>query len=384
MVAGLSSAGLGIWRFTRGASPRSHFTVEKHAEAEHRPRNSESRADQAAGAASPAAMDIDYNDSNRAFLQAFMARSSMTFEEARPIVAAISSVREGQTINPEDVTTEDLASYISIANSAISPFDLEIRSTLRQKPQPAQQDPASTPPERVYALVNTTSDPVTQLATTYTADEIAFVKRVLDYMFDTNNTWRCEAMVISVMQAIQLAKVSAGDGSRRRSTNIETQQGQGGSTQSLSMTQAEGMVKRLIDEGWLEKSRKMYLSLTPRALMELRGWLVSEYNEVIDGRKMERIKFCSACKDIIVVGQRCEDRHCRGRLHDHCVRNFFRMQQADRCPMCKTHWPGDTFVGERAITSARRRSTNAQREPEIPPSASHRHEDIPEDDEDEG
>lgn len=30
-----------------------------------------------------------YNHSNRAFLQAFLARSSLTFDEARPILAAI-------------------------------------------------------------------------------------------------------------------------------------------------------------------------------------------------------------------------------------------------------------------------------------------------------
>lgn len=34
----------------------------------------------------------DYDDSNRAFLQAFMARSTMTFAEARPVLAAIFSV----------------------------------------------------------------------------------------------------------------------------------------------------------------------------------------------------------------------------------------------------------------------------------------------------
>lgn len=33
-----------------------------------------------------------YDDSNRAFLQAFMARSTMTFAEARPVLAAIFSV----------------------------------------------------------------------------------------------------------------------------------------------------------------------------------------------------------------------------------------------------------------------------------------------------
>lgn len=34
-----------------------------------------------------------YDDSNRAFLQAFMARSTMTFEEAKPVLAAILSAK---------------------------------------------------------------------------------------------------------------------------------------------------------------------------------------------------------------------------------------------------------------------------------------------------
>lgn len=44
------------------------------------------------------------------------------------------------------------------------------------------------------------------------------------------------------------------------------------------------------------------------------------------------------------------------------------MQQAEKCPVCKAVWPGDKFVGERAITSTdrymqgKRRSTNTQRQ----------------------
>lgn len=38
-------------------------------------------------------MEDDYNDSNRAFLQAFMGRSSMTFEEAQPVLAAIFAAK---------------------------------------------------------------------------------------------------------------------------------------------------------------------------------------------------------------------------------------------------------------------------------------------------
>jgi hypothetical protein len=207
---------------------------------------------------------------------------------------------EGGTVDPEGITHEDIGAFVDAANSAISPFDLEIRTSRRQDPKGANQDAPSTPPVLVYALVNTTSDPLTQLATNYSADEIAFVKRVLDFMFDTNNRRRCEGMVITQMQAVQLAKAG---GDRRRSTNVGTQQ-EGGAAQNLTMTQAQDMMKSLMSEGWFEKSRKGYLSLTPRALMELRTWLVSTYNDdEEDGRRTKayRIKFCAACKDIITV-----------------------------------------------------------------------------------
>ncbi|KAL1979986.1 hypothetical protein VTN96DRAFT_4832 [Rasamsonia emersonii] len=303
------------------------------------------------------ANDLDedgYNDSNRAFLQAFMARSTMTFEEAKPVLAAIFSAREGREVLPEDITPADFSSYITAANTAISPFDLEIRSMIDQKPKANRDGTGHAAPDRVYALVNTTSDPLTQLATTYTPDEIAFVKRVLDAMFETYNTRRCEAMVVTGIQAMQLARAS-GDANRRESNGAATQASQGGAAQSLSMSQAETMMNRLVEEGWFEKSSKGFYSLSPRGLMELRGWLVETYNdEDEDGHRANRIKFCAACKDILTVGQRCANRDCPGRLHDTCMRNFFRMQQAEQCPVCKAPWPGDKFVGERAITSSER------------------------------
>lgn len=258
-----------------------------------------------------------YDDSNRAFIQAFMARSTMTFEEAKPVLAAILSAKgiigssfrmthhvlirfslciEGRQVLEGDITQADFTSYITAANAALSPFDLEIRSTLHQAPPPVNGEPPANPP-RIYALVNTTSDPLAQLATTYTADEIAFVKRLLDAMFETNNTRRCEGMAVSSMQALQLAR-SSGDG-RRDSTQQQTQ---GSSAPALSMTQAESVLKKLVEEGWLEKSSKGYYSLSPRGLMELRGWLVDTYNEEDeDGNRVNRIKFCVACKEIVTV-----------------------------------------------------------------------------------
>ncbi|KAH8689871.1 FAD dependent oxidoreductase superfamily [Talaromyces proteolyticus] len=303
-----------------------------------------------------------YNDSNRAFLQAFMARSSMTFEEAKPVLAAIFSAHEKREVLQEDITQADFNSYIATANSAISPFDLEIKATKRQTVINGESN-GQTPSPFVYALVNTTSDPLTQLATMYTVDEIAFVKRLLDAMFETYNTRRCEAMVVSSMQAIQLAKVSSGDTSRRDSTDLPGTT-QAGAAQSLSMSQAETVLSSLVDEGWLEKSAKGFFSLSPRGLMELRGWLVDTYNdEDEEGPQSRRVKFCAACKEILTVGQRCADRNCPGRLHDMCVRSFFRLQQSERCPVCKIEWPGDKYVGERALAAnnqGRQQSRNTQ------------------------
>ena len=194
----------------------------------------------------------------------------------------------------EDVTQSDFNSYISAANSAISQFDLEIRSSYHQITR-----------TRVFALVNSTSDPITQLATTHTADEISFLKRVLDAMFETYNTQRNEIMAITSMQAVHLAKAPTED--RRQTQNgIETQ---GSTGQSLTQVQAEKTMNTLVEEGWFEKSQKGFFSLSPRALMELRGWLWETYSDIDDEEDNEedhesvskKIKLCFACKEIITT-----------------------------------------------------------------------------------
>ncbi|MCJ1459008.1 hypothetical protein MMC28_009385 [Mycoblastus sanguinarius] len=300
--------------------------------------------------------DTQYNNSNRAFLQAFIARSILTFEEAKPILAAIFTAHEKRETLTEDVTQSDFNSYISAANNAISPFDLEIRSTYHQ-----------TTRSRIYAIVNSTSDPITQLATIHSADEISFLKRVLDAMFETYNTARHEVMAITSMQAVKLHKAPNED-IRQTQNGSETQ---GSAGQSLTMIQAEKMLKTLVEEGWFEKSRKGYYSLSARALMELRGWLFETYNdldddddEVEDEDRIRKIKLCYACKEIITTGQRCPKKTCPCRLHDICTQNFFRTQSAKKCPICKIDWTGKDFVGERAAISTeskkpKRRSAGA-------------------------
>lgn len=212
--------------------------------------------------------------------------------ECPPANRSLTSQLEKHEYLIEDVTEADFNSYIAAANTAISPFDLEIRSTYHQ-----------TTRNRIYALVNSTSDPITQLATVHTADEISFLKRVLDAMFETFNTPRHEIMAVTSMQAVALAKAPAEH--RRQTQNGSETQGSTG--QSLTMMQAEKIMKTLVEEGWFEKSRKGYYSLSARALMELRGWLQETYNdfddEDEDGNEVRelKIKKCFGCKEIITT-----------------------------------------------------------------------------------
>ena len=114
-------------------------------------------------------------------------------------------------------------------------------------------------------------------------------------MFETYNTRKHEVMAVTSMQAISLAKT----GDRRATQNGNEAQGSGG--QGLTLKEAEKVLRLLVEEGWLEKSRKGYYSLTPRALMELRGWLIETYNDEEDEESIIKIKSCHACKETITT-----------------------------------------------------------------------------------
>lgn len=51
--------------------------------------------------------DTGYNNSNRAFLQAFIARSTVTFDEAKPILAAILTSHGRNEVQPDHQAEAD-------------------------------------------------------------------------------------------------------------------------------------------------------------------------------------------------------------------------------------------------------------------------------------
>ncbi|KAI0599419.1 putative DNA repair protein Nse1 [Biscogniauxia sp. FL1348] len=316
-------------------------------------------------------LPVHYNDGNRAFLQALLARGTMTFKEAQPVLAAIFSAQEGggrrgrgPRTEAREVTQADFESYVSAASAALSAFDLEVRSGRHQGTG-----------RRVYAVVNTTSDALTQMATLHNAEEIAFVKRVIDAMFDKYNTPRMEVMCLDEMQANKLRRAPTtphplrpeddddGDETMAQAEDRDTQT-QAQALRGLKSSEAEAVMRSMVEEGWFERSREGGLyGLSARALLELRSWLVESYNDPdAEPGEWQRVKFCEACREIVTVGQRCADRDCVARLHDICEDAFWRTRggrggggddsngRQRACPRCGRAWDGRHFVGERAVT----------------------------------
>jgi len=205
---------------------------------------------------------------------------------------------------------------------------------------------------------------MTQLATRFTANEIAYIRRLLDAMFDTNNTPTREIMAIKQMDASQLARPRRNRQSQAASLaedGSDTAQSQAADT-GITMGEAEKVLDTLVDEQFLQLSRAKYYSLAPRALMELHSYLKETYNEVAEDEEDEptvRIRDCEGCREIVTFGIRCNNRECGVRWHDRCANQYYKGRREDgkKCPKCRTVCGGNVFVGERADRVSQRNSS---------------------------
>ena len=230
---------------------------------------------------------------------------------------------------------------IQTINSKLEPYTFEIRHTRNQITK-----------ETTYALVNKASDAMTQLATRFSANEIAYIRRLLDCMFETNNTHTREVMAAKEMDASQLARPRRNRQSQAASMLDDEGQSQTVDT-GITITEADNVLDALLADNFLHLSRLKYYSLAPRALMELHSYLKETYNEVAeddDDRPTIRIRDCEGCREIVTYGIRCNNRECGVRWHDKCANQYYsgRSAEVKKCPKCKTICTGNVYVGERA------------------------------------
>ncbi|KAI9341965.1 hypothetical protein BDR26DRAFT_859863 [Obelidium mucronatum] len=146
---------------------------------------------------------------------------------------------------------------------------------------------------RSYALVNTNPDEVSQLSTQMNPNEIAFFKRLI-YLIMTADD---DVFQITTSDALRESKVA-----------------------KLKATETEALLDSIIQNGWLDLNNG-WLSLSLRALMELKTYLREEYED--------SVQYCYCY-------ERCAIGACPGRLHKFCAGRYF--------GSCGSAWEGITPV----------------------------------------
>lgn len=205
---------------------------------------------------------------------------------------------------------------------------------------------------------------MTQLATRFSASEIAYIRRLLDAMFETNNTSVRETMAVKQVDANNLAKPRRNRQSQAASL-VEDGENQAQDT-GITIAESDLVLDELVKDGFLLLSNHGYYSLAPRALLELHSYLKETYNETAEDDEDEptiRIRDCEGCREIVTYGIRCNNRECGVRWHDRCANQYYRNKSKDgkKCPKCRTVCGGDVYVGERADRVAGRNSSGGAR-----------------------
>lgn len=317
--------------------------------------------------------DEAYSHVHRAVLQSFLTHGVMTLDEFKPVLAALMTAHSPHSLSAHtqprmhtnrapdpsrpfpvgDVTQSGfITPMLQTINARLEPYNYQIRHGRHQQSK-----------EITYALVNKTSDAMTQLATRFSAAEIAYIRRLLDAMFDTYNTPTRETMAVKQLDANNLAKPRRNRQSQAAGMSMLDEDGQSQAPDpGITLAEADGVLDTLIKEGFLQVSRAGYYSLAPRALMELHAYLKETYNEAAEDEDEEatiRIRDCEGCKEIVTFGIRCNKRECGVRWHDRCANQYYSGRTADgkTCPQCRTVCGGNVYVGERADrVAARNRS----------------------------
>lgn len=137
-----------------------------------------------------------------------------------------------------------MAQFVADINDELSKFDFEVRSMRDQGDH-----------HTIWAFVNSNPDTIIQMATHHSADEIAYFRRLLDAMFETNNTLRAEVLAVRANEALHLNKNPPPPPPPADEAQSQAGSAAVSSSGGLTLKQAEEALKAFVDEGWLQKSR---------------------------------------------------------------------------------------------------------------------------------
>ncbi|KAL1692347.1 Nse1 non-SMC component of SMC5-6 complex-domain-containing protein [Schizophyllum commune] len=254
---------------------------------------------------------ITSGDAQRLFLQAVLSRGIMSEPLARILyskcVETIQSVDEHVNVSYKN-TREEWEDVIRNVNNALNALDLQfVRQVEQEKGIP------------MWALINLKGDEVAQVATDYSPVEIAYFKALV------------EQIVMAPRNSFSISSFLA----LREINELKPKA-------NMTKSQGEETLSSFVNRGWLVKSRRGRYSLSTRTLLELKGYIKSEYPD--------QIPTCMLCDDFTTVGITCK---CGRAIHKHCFTQW--RNRRSQCKECRTEWADKlddemyTPIGEDAV-----------------------------------
>ncbi|KAL7320254.1 hypothetical protein PS15m_000158 [Mucor circinelloides] len=235
---------------------------------------------------------IQFNDSHRLFMQSMLSKKMVTEEDAMSIYAKVCDT----TSKPAVV---EFPEFIAALNKELDTLDYSLRLSR------SEQDGVM-----YLIMVNTNHDSVTELATQYTAIEMAFIRELFDLIINADN----ENYGAAATTALHLG---------------------GKMTPKLASRDVQTLLDKLSDDGWIGIQKGNYY-LTTRSIAELQDYFKQQYGE--------RILECVFCLDMVTMGEHCANAQCGVRLHKHCADSQFNNSADPRCPSCNNRWSrSETF-----------------------------------------
>lgn len=175
-----------------------------------------------------------------------------------------------ERLEPQEPTT----SYDNLLNAHVSAINYRIS----QHGFKVDKKTNEATGELTYIFVNTISDEVIKQNTDYSAKELEVIKHLVDGIMENED--------------LCMGRVNA-----QQTIALET---------GRTLGEASRFVELLVDLGWFNMTSDERLVLSPRAVAELKNYLISRYGVASDGGK---VFICKQCNEIVTMGVFLKDLH---------------------------------------------------------------------------
>ncbi|MBW0494208.1 hypothetical protein O181_033923 [Austropuccinia psidii MF-1] len=251
------------------------------------------------------------------FVQAMLLRRVATFDQWLKVWKQIAKVLKLRVQDNEFLT------FYGQINYNIEPFGFRIDLMIDEGNGPIDVEEIQNnissnrraQPSRWMALVNTRSDSSSKLGSEFTPIEISLYKKIIDKIVLHSKNRFC----VSYHDAIRLSSM------------LET---------PLKKSDAEKTLSAFVRKGWLSLSSNGFYTLSARARLELKAYLMENYGED------EQPPVCASCREVVMRGFKCPNGKCPKAMHEACLINNAR--QSNACPACKSKWSFERRIGESA------------------------------------